>query len=180
MSVCKKKNIEITPSVFLKPAAELEKIIEVCNKNNIELKGNVLKHTAAELEKIIEICKQNNIEITGSVLMRKPKQLQENIKYIKENFGESYLTPLILSKNLKQLISVMSYLKELGVLEILKKSPSILALTLEEIKERKQILDEYGLPFVLENGKFNSIFGLSKNRYKEYLKKLDNNNTKNI
>ena len=76
--------------------------------------------------------------------------------------------------NLKQLMNVMPYLQELGVLETLKKSASILTLTLEEIKERKQILDDNNMPMILENGKYNSIFGLSKKKYQEYLKKLNN------
>ena len=64
--------------------------------------------------------------------MKSYKQLQENIEFIKTNYDESYLLPLIVSKNIKHLMSVMPYLQKLGILETVKKSASILLLTFDE------------------------------------------------
>ena len=47
------------------------------------------------------------------------------------------------------------------------KSASILTLTLDEIKERKGLIDGLGESMVLPNGRFNSIFGLSKKNYQK-------------
>ena len=43
---------------------EIEKIIEVCKKYNIEITGSVFMKGAEEIEKIIEVCKKYNIGIT--------------------------------------------------------------------------------------------------------------------
>ena len=58
----------------------------------------------------------------------------------------------------------MPYLQEKGVLEILIKSASILTLTLDEVKEREEYILSIGETITV-NGKFNSIFNLSKKRY---------------
>ena len=44
---------------------------------------------------------------------------------------------------------------------------SVTTLKLEEIQERKSVLDMQGIPMVNERGKFNSIFGLSRKKYNE-------------
>ena len=62
-------------------------------------------------------------------------------------------------------------MKELNVLEIVINSPSILMFNLDEIKERKAFIDSIGESIVVEN-KFNPLFGLSKKRYKERVKKI--------
>ena len=172
VEVCKKNKIEVTGSVFLKSAEEIEKIVEVCKKNKIELTGSVFFKSAEEIEKIVEVCKKNKIEVTGSVFLKNPKQLKENIEYIKQNYGEEYLTPLIVSKNLKHLQKTLPYLQSIGVLETIKTSASILSLTLEEIKERKAFIESIGEPIVKEN-KFNSIFGMPKKSYPKKVKEYE-------
>ena len=97
---------------------------------------------------------------------------KENIEYIKQNYGEEYLTPLIVSKNLKHLQKTLPYLQSIGVLETIKTSASILSLTLEEIKERKAFIESIGEPIVKEN-KFNSIFGMPKKSYPKKVKEYE-------
>ena len=172
VEVCKKNKIELTGSVFKRTAEEIEKIVEVCKKNKIELTGSVFLKSAEEIEKIVEVCQKNKIKITGSVFLKNSKQLKENIEYIKQNYGEEYLTPLIVSKNLKHLQKTLPYLQSIGVLETIKTSASILSLTLEEIKERKAFIESIGEPIVKEN-KFNSIFGMPKKSYPKKVKEYE-------
>ena len=94
----------------------------------------------------------------------------ESIDFIKNNYALSYLTSLIVVKDVKYLKEVFPYLEEMGVLEVVKKSASILSLSLEEIKERKEFIESINEPLVLDNGRFNSIFGMSRKRY---LKKVN-------
>ena len=120
-----------------------------------------------EIEKIIEVCRANNIEISGSIFLKKSKDLNESIEYIKNNYGQEFLKPLIINKSVKYLIQVLPYLQQLNVLEVVINSASILTLKLEEIEERKSILDMQGIPMVDERGKFNYIFGMTRKKYSE-------------
>ena len=138
----------------------------------MEATGNVFRRTAVEIKEIVEVCKENGIEITGSIFTKNSKQLKENIEYIKQNYGEEYLTPLIVSKNLKQLQKNLPYLQSIGVLETIKTSASILLLTLEEIKERQAFIESIGESIVKGN-KFNSIFGLSRKNYQKKVKECE-------
>ena len=170
--VCKENGIEITGAVFKRTSEEIEKIVEVCQKNGIEVTGNVFNKPAEEIEKIVEVCKKNGIEVTGSIFLKSAKELEENIKYIRENFGEKYLTGLIVSKNKKNLQEILPYLQEKGVLETVINSPSILTLKLEEIKSREEYIEKIGETILSPNGRrFNSIFGLSRKKFKERLEK---------
>ena len=169
IEVCNQNNIEITGTVFQKTADEIKKIIEVCNQNNIEITGSVFYKTADEIQKIVEICGQNNIGITGTVFVKKSKDLTSTIKYLKSNYGNEYLKPLLIVISPKKLEQVFPYLESLGVLPTVINSASILTLSLDEIKERKELLDYLGEPMVVGN-RYNSIFGLSR---KNYQKKLD-------
>lgn len=171
IKVCRENNIPITGSVFHKTAEEIEKIIEVCRKNNIPITSSVFHKTAEEVEKIIEVCKKNNIPITGSIFLKATEEIEKSINYIKENYGQAYLTPLIINKNVEHLKNVLPYLESLGVLPYVVKSASILTLTLDEIKERKDFVESNNDTLVLQNGRFNSIFGVSRANYK----KLTNN-----
>ena len=172
VEVCRENEIEVTGSVFLRTAAEIKEIVEVCKKNGIEATGTVFKRTAGEIKEIVEVCKENGIEITGSIFSKNSKQLKENIEYIKQNYGEEYLTTLIVSKNLKHLQRTLPYLQSIGALETTKTSASILLLTLEEIKERQAFIESIGEPIVKGN-KFNSIFGLSRKNYQKKVKEYE-------
>ena len=170
--VCKDNEIEVTGSVFKRTAAEIKEIVEVCKENGIEATGSVFLKTATEIKGIVEVCKENRIEITGSIFVKNSKQLKENIEYIKQNYGEEYLTPLIVSKNLKHLQKTLPYLQSIGVLEIIKTSASILMLTVEEIKERQAFIESID-ESIVKGDKFNSIFGLSRKNYQKKVKEYE-------
>ncbi len=171
IEVCKKNNIPITGNVFLKTADEIEKIIAVCKKNSISITGSVFYRTACELEKIVEVCKKNNIPITSSVFQKTVDELEKSIDYVKSTYGNAYLQPLIVNKNVEYLKVVLPYLDSLGVLPFVVKSASILTLSLEEIIERKEYIESIGEELVLSNGRFNSIFGMSRANYKKLVGK---------
>ena len=171
IKVCKENGIEATGTVFQRTAKEVEEIMKVCKENEIKATGTVFKRTAQEIEEIIKVCNENGIEITGSIFTKSPKQLKENIEFIKQNYGEDYLTPLIISKNLKNLQKILPYLQSIGVLETVKNSASILSLTLEEIQERQAFAEKIGEPIV-KDGRFNSIFGLSRKNYQKKVKEF--------
>ena len=172
VEVCNENGIEATGTVFNRTAVEIKEIVEVCKENGIEVTGSVFKRTAGEIKEIVEVCKENGIEITGSIFFKNSKQLKENIEYIKQNYGEEYLTTLIVSKNLKHLQKTLPYLQSIGVLETIKTSASILLLTLEEIKERQAFIESIGEPIVKGN-KFNSIFGMPKKSYQKKVKEYE-------
>ena len=172
VEVCNENGIEATGSVFYRTAAEIKEIVEVCKENGIEVTGSVFKRTAAKIKEIVEVCKENRIEITGSIFLKNSKQLKENIEYIKQNYGEEYLTPLIVSKNLKHLQKTLPYLQSIGALETTKTSASILLLTLEEIKERQEFIESIG-ETIVKGDKFNSIFGLSRKNYQKKVKEYE-------
>ena len=171
--VCKKNNIPITGSVFLKPADEIEKITEICWENNILLTGSVFHRTADEIEKIVAICNKNRIPITGGIFLKTANELEESINYVKNTYGEAYLKPLIVNKKVEYLKAVLPYLDSLNVLPVVIKSASILSLTLDEIIERKEYIESHNGELVLPNGRFNSIFGLSRANYRKLIGKKE-------
>ena len=172
VKVCKEKGIEPKGTVFSKSAEEIEKIVKVCKENGIELTGAVFSKSAEEIEEIVKVCKENKIEITGSIFQRSLKQLRENIDYIRDNYGDEYLKTLIVTKNIKNLKTVMPYLQRKCLLDILQNNSTILSLTLDEIRERESFLKSVGESILNQDGtKFNSIFGLSKNRYIQRVEK---------
>ena len=157
---------------------ERQVLIFICPKEEFRVKiNNLIKQLGnnyiEEIEKIIEVCKRNNIQITGSIFLKTSEEIEKSINYIKENYGQAYLTPLIISKNVEHLKNVLPYLESLGVLPYVVKSASILTLTLDEIKERKDFVESNNDTLVLQNGRFNSIFGVSRANYK----KLTNKNS---
>ena len=165
------KNNVLSAANSRRTIQEIEEIIKVCKENGIEATGSVFMKSAKEIEEIIKVCNENGIEITGSIFKKSPKQLKENIEFIKQNYGEEYLTPLIISKNLKNFQKILPYLQSIGVLETVKNSASILSLTLEEIQERQAFAEKIGEPIV-KNGRFNSIFGLSRKNYQKKVKEF--------
>lgn len=155
---------------------ERQVLIFICPKEEFRIKiNNLIKQLGnnyiEEIEKIIEVCKRNNIQITGSIFLKTSEEIEKSINYIKENYGQAYLTPLIINKNVEHLKNVLPYLESLGVLPYVVKSASILTLTLDEIKERKDFVESNNDTLVLQNGRFNSVFGLSKSNYKKLTNK---------
>lgn len=165
------KSLVISAAISRNNMDEIKKIIDVCKKNNISITGNVFKKTSEDIEKIIKVYIENNIPVTGNVFKKPAEEIEKSIDYIKENYGQAYLTPLIINKNVEHLKNVLPYLESLGVLPYVIKSASILNLTFEEIKERKDFIESNNDTLVLQNGRFNSIFGVSRANYK----KLTNN-----
>lgn len=197
VDTCKKYGVPITSSVFLKNAKEVERIIIVCRENNISIIGAIFKRTAKEIdtivklcekystpiinsmffktaeevEKIIIVCNENNISIVGGIFLKNANELEKTINYVRSNYGGEYLKPLIVNKSVEYLMVVLPYLDSLHVLPIVVNSASILTLSLEEIMERKQYIESNNEELVLSNGRFNSIFGLSKVNYKKLVSK---------
>ena len=169
-----KKYIEQITTILRVSVERIQEIEEKCQeltKENILSAANSRKDVD-EIKKIEQVCKENGIEITGSIFSKNSKQLKENIEYIKQNYGEEYLTNLIVSKNLKHLQKTLPYLQSIGVLETIKTSASILSLTLEEIKERQAFIESIGETIVID-GKFNRIFGMPKKRYQKNVKEYE-------
>ena len=177
VNVCRENSIDPKGTVFQRTADEIKDIVKVCRENNVDPKGNatMFTQTADEIKDIIEVCRENNIKITGSVFSRTADKLQSSIDFIKEHYDSSYLTPLIIVKDAKHLSKVFPYLDELGVLETVRQSASILGLPLDDIRERKKFVDSIGESMVLENGKFNSVFGMSRKRYAERVSNVKKN-----
>jgi len=152
--------------------------VDVCNINRIEITGSVFLKSAEEVQRIIEVCKRNGIEITGSVFYKKSQDLNETINYIKQNYNDEYLKPLLIVVSVKKLKEVFPYLESLGVLPTVINSASILTFSLDEIIERKSVLDYLGEPMVVGE-RYNSIFGLSRKNYQKKLESLNVVNYKN-
>ena len=170
VAICNKYSIPITSSLFYKSSEEIEKIIAICNKYSIPVIGSVFIKTSEEIEKIVAICNKYNITVTGGVFLKTSEEIEKSIEYIKNKYGEEYLVPLVINKNVKHLEVVLPYLESLGVLPTIIKSASILTLTLEEIKERQSYIESQGESLVLSNGRFNSVFGMSRANYKKLTK----------
>ena len=47
-------NIEITGSVFMKTAEEIEKIVLLCNKYNIKITGSIFTKNVSKIEDLLE------------------------------------------------------------------------------------------------------------------------------
>ena len=165
IKICQENNTPILGSVFYKTADEIEKIIKVCQENNISITGSVFLKTIDEIEQIIKVCQENNILITGSIFYKNADELQASIDYVKNAYGQEYLVPLVVNKNVKHLQEVLPYLDSLGLLPYVIKSASILLLTLDEIMERKEYIECHGENLITKTGRFNSIFGLSRKNY---------------
>ena len=139
----------------------------------IEITGSVFKRSPEEFKEILGICKEYGISYSPSILKKDSTSLRESIGYVQENYGDSFLLPLIVSKGKKHLVKVLPYLDEKGCLDVVKDSASILSLKFEEIIERERFIESVGEQIVVD-GRFNSIYGLSRNRYEEKKKTYNN------
>ena len=156
---------------------EIKRIVEVCKENGIEPKGTVFFKSAEEIKKIVEVCKENGIQPTGTVFLKSAEEIKQNIMYVRNNYGIEYVTNVIVSKNYNNLTRVLPYLKENRWLDAIRKSASILSLTLEEIKERVSMIEKMSESIIItnKNGEkvFNSIFGLPRRKYAEKVKSAE-------
>ena len=173
IKICKDNNIEITGNLFNKNAKEVQKIVDICKKYRVPITSSIFLKTAKEVEGIIIVCRENNISVVGGIFLKNAHELEESINYVRNTYGEAYLQPLIVNKNVEYLKVVLPYLDSLNVLSVVIKSASILTLTLDEIIERKEYIESIGEELVLSNGRFNSIFGLSKVNYRKLVSKKE-------
>ena len=173
IKVCLDNDIKPFGSIFNKSSLEIEKIINICKRKNVKVANSMFNMPAEEVEKIIDLCQKNGIKIKGTVFLKPSYELEKTITYIKNNYGDEFLKPLIIVKSPLYLQEVFSYLAKYGTLNIVPDSSSILSLSLEEIKERHEILKLIGSDLVADN-KFNSIFSMSRKAYaKKFGKQLE-------
>ena len=119
-----------------------------------------------EIEKIFKVCEKHDVEVNSSMFSKSASSLDKSMTYIEENYGRSYLLPLIVVTDVSHLEKVFPYLDEKNVLPAVVNSPAILTLRFEEIKEREDFIKKIGEEDVIK-GKFNSIYGLSRKKYKD-------------
>ena len=166
ISVCNELNIEISGTVFLRNADEIRRITQVCVKYGVPLKANVFKRSALEIEEIIKVCKKHGVEVNGSMFSKNASSLDKSMSYLKENYGENYLIPLIVVTEKSHLERVFPHLETKGSLEAVVTTPVVLSLKYDELLEREEFIKKIGEADIVK-GKFNSIYGLSRKKYKE-------------
>ena len=163
--ICLSYDISINYSLFINNAEKIENIANICIENNIPFWGTIFIKKSEEVQNIIDLCQENNIPIRASIFIKSYDELQEIINYVKNEYGQQFLTGLIINKKVNYLKEVLPYLKSLGLLEHVISSASILSLSLDEIRNRKELIEKLDESLVLQSGRFNSIFGLSKKNY---------------
>jgi len=168
---------KLTPCVFLKTAEEILKILNIpFFKNNPEkISGTVFHSNASELEQLLslEYFKKNPNELRGNILKKKAKDIKKSIDYLENEIklkkGIDLCKPSIFMYEQKHLEEVIEFLDSIdeSLISVLSKSSMILALSLDEIKLRYKIIQDNNLPLVLNNGEFNSLFGMPRKRFFE-------------
>ena len=165
ISLCNEKKINISGTLFLRTADEIKRILNVCEEHNILVQANIFKKSALEIEEIVSVCEKHGVDVSATMFSKSASSLDKSMDYIEKNYGKSYLTPLIVVTSESHLRNVFPYLEEKGVLPAVINSPAILTLKFDEIKEREIFISKIGEEDVVK-GKFNSIYGLSRKRYK--------------
>ena len=171
LALASEYRLPISASIFRKNPQEVEKVIKTCLSLGIEPKGSVFKRTPEEIieinqitqellgekptnntfvktpeevRKILELCINNRIPITGTVFGKSAEELEKSIQFIKEHFGEEFLLPNIIILNPDHLLTVMSYLRGKGLLDIVKNSYGKNKIVLnEELMKPKDISPLY-------------------------------------
>ena len=161
--------INSSTTILKVPVDRVIAIEKILSDKSLILSAACSWNSVDEIEKIIKICKKYNIPITGSIFHRTADELEKSIDYVKSTYGNAYLKPLIVNKNVEYLKVVLPYLESLNVLPVVIKSASILTLTLDEIMERKEYIESIGEKLVLSNGRFNSIFGMTRANYRKLI-----------
>ena len=145
---------------------ELKSIIEQCERYQIPITPIILKRTSKEIAENIKICQDNNIPLTEEIFQKHPKDLENTISYVRNTYGEDYVLSPVVACEKKHIEKVFSYLNGKKSLDLVITNPNILRLTLAEIIERETLLHEISESFVMNN-RFNPIFDLSRNSFKE-------------
>lgn len=164
VDVCNELGISISGTVFLRNADEIRKIYNICTKYGIAISANTFKKSADEICDIVNVCRKHNVDVTATMFKKSASSLDKSLTYVSESFGRSYMIPLIITVEKNHLQKVMPYLASKGTVEALISSPAILGLKFEEILEREKMVQAVGESDVV-NGRFNSIYGLSRKHY---------------
>ena len=197
LDICKEKGLKVSGNTFRRNSNEFKSIVEECERQGIEPKGTVFKCTAEEIKdifeiykellntkpsnnafnkkpsevrKIIELCLKHNIEITGILYDKTKDELEETINFLLGTYGKEFLIPQIIIYSPEHLGTVLAYMFGKRELQTVINSPSILKLTVTEIVEREIFVKARGEELVI-NGVFNPIFGWSKTKFNDELKK---------
>ena len=138
-------------------------------KRNIEITGSVFKRSPEEFKEILDICSDYGFAYGPSILKKDSKSLRESSNYVKKNYGDDFLTSLVVSKSKSYLEVVLPYLDSRGELDVVKNSASILSLKFDEIKAREAFIERIGEANIVD-GRFNSIYGLSRKKFEARVK----------
>ena len=78
------KDVTISASVSRRTIYEIEKIIEICKKYNIEITGSVFLKKSSSLQKTIDFIIENYDEmyLTPLIIIKEPKHLSEVMPYL--------------------------------------------------------------------------------------------------
>ena len=156
-------------TIFERNLESIKKIVDICKMYGVDYRkcSSVFSSKTDDLEGILKICCDNNFECSGAILQRNPKYVQESIDYVRENFGEEFVTKAIVSHKREHLKEVLPYLEESGYLTaLLGRSTTILTLSLDEIKEREEVVRREGEEVIVD-GSFNITFGHTRKNYLE-------------
>lgn len=168
-----KEYINSSTTILRVPVSRIIAIERILSDKQLIVSAAYSLRSIEEIEKIVEVCRKNNIPISGSIFLKSADDIENSIDYVKSIYGEAYLKPLIVNKKVEYLKVVLPYLDSLNVLPVVIKSASILTLTLDEIIDRKEYIESIGEKLVLSNGRFNSIFGLSRANYRKLVSKKE-------
>lgn len=169
--VCDKYGIEAVGTVFLRTADEIEEIAKLCEGTSLELKGNLFKRTPKEVKDVLDVCREFNVEPTLTLFQNTSTSLRESLSYITEKYGEGFVTPYTAVINVNHLKKVLPHLEERGTIYGVLTTPAILTLKYDEILEREKFISSIGQEDVVD-GRFNSIYGLSRKNYELYKSKV--------
>ena len=144
--VCEKYRISPHGNVFRRTAEDLEKIILLLQKNglNPDKTRMAFLKTPEDVEEIIKICKENTFKIEPYLFDRQPEQLQDSIRYVKGTYGDSYVIPSIVTKDVEKLTVSMPLFKLMGILRYTRLDASVFELSREEIIERTGVITYLG------------------------------------
>ena len=172
VDVCSELGIDVSGTVFLRNADEIRRIHTVCQKYGITMTASVFKKSASEIEEIAKVCEKYGLDVSSTLFKKSAGSLEKSMEYVQKNYGNNYMTPLIVITDANHLQKVFPYLDNKGTLPALIASPAILTLKYDEILERERLISAIGESDVI-NGRFNPIYGLSKKRYEEKTKEIE-------
>lgn len=168
---------KLTPCVFLKTPQEIRDILNIpyFKEHPEKVSGTVFHSNAHEIEELlsIEYFKKHPDALKGIVFKKKANDIKESINFIENELelpeGVDLCTPLVFIHKKKHIADVVEFLRGIdeNLISVLTVSASILNLPLDEIKLRFKVIMDNEMPIVVENGQFNSIFGMPRKRFSD-------------